>query len=103
MRVVNYIADALGYRASISTNEPGTDVKQDPAAVDLNYVGHGYAAPAVVSAPLYATKSYSVAAPRYSYPAYSFTTRRTYVPTVIVRPAVAGHGINNLYNTNKLY
>ena len=36
MRVVNYVADALGYRASISTNEPGTDVKQDPAAADYN-------------------------------------------------------------------
>ena len=37
MRVVNYVADALGFRASVSTNEPGTDVKQDPAATDLNY------------------------------------------------------------------
>ena len=36
VRVVNYVADALGYRASISTNEPGTDVKQDPAAADYN-------------------------------------------------------------------
>ena len=37
MRVVNYVADALGFRASVSTNEPGTDVKQDPAATNLNY------------------------------------------------------------------
>ena len=36
MRTVNYVADALGYRASIATNEPGTDVKQDPAAADFN-------------------------------------------------------------------
>ncbi|XP_017492819.1 PREDICTED: adult-specific rigid cuticular protein 15.5-like [Rhagoletis zephyria] len=42
VRVVNYVADALGFRASVSTNEPGTDVKQDPAAVNLNYGGgHG--------------------------------------------------------------
>ena len=39
VRVVNYVADALGYRASVSTNEPGVDVKQDPAATNLNYGG----------------------------------------------------------------
>ena len=39
VRTVNYVADALGFRASISTNEPGTDVKQDPAATNLNYGG----------------------------------------------------------------
>ena len=41
VRTVNYVADALGYRASISTNEPGTDVKQDPAAADFNLGGAG--------------------------------------------------------------
>ena len=40
VRTVNYVADALGYRASISTNEPGTDVKQDPAAADFNLGAH---------------------------------------------------------------
>lgn len=70
VRVVNYIADALGYRATgkcvsltifnvidhllllseilVSSNEPGVDVKQDPAATNLNYgVGAHFA-----SAPL---------------------------------------------------
>lgn len=40
VRVVNYVADALGYRASIQTNEPGVDPKQDPAAVDINNGGY---------------------------------------------------------------
>ena len=51
MRTVNYVADALGFRASISTNEPGTDVKQDPAATNFNYGGGHIAAP-IVAAPL---------------------------------------------------
>ena len=42
MRVVNYVADALGYRASISTNEPGVDPKQDPAAANINGAGNTY-------------------------------------------------------------
>ena len=62
MRVVSYVADALGYRASVSTNEPGTDVKQDPAAVNLNIGAHGidhipapivgHVAPVLAHAPL---------------------------------------------------
>jgi hypothetical protein len=53
VRVVNYVADALGYRASIQTNEPGVDPKQDPAAVSIN--GGGYAvAPVAVAAPVIA-------------------------------------------------
>jgi len=46
IRVVNYVADALGFRASVSTNEPGVDVKQDPAATSLSIGGH-IAAPLV--------------------------------------------------------
>lgn len=34
-RVVNYVADAAGYRASIQTNEPGVEPK-DPADVSIN-------------------------------------------------------------------
>jgi hypothetical protein len=34
-RIVNYVADAAGYRASISTNEPGTEAK-DPAHTSIN-------------------------------------------------------------------
>ncbi|GIY76711.1 hypothetical protein CDAR_603901 [Caerostris darwini] len=34
-RVVEYVADAGGFRASIRTNEPGTDDTQSPAGVQL--------------------------------------------------------------------
>ncbi|RWR98776.1 Cuticle protein 14-like isoform b, partial [Dinothrombium tinctorium] len=34
-RIVNYIADAAGYRASIISNEPGVEPK-DPAAITIN-------------------------------------------------------------------
>ena len=42
IRVVNYIADALGFRASVSTNEPGVDPKQDPAATSLSLGGESF-------------------------------------------------------------
>jgi len=58
VRVVDYVADAHGYRASIKTNEPGVDPKQDPAATSIN--GGGYlagpvaiaAAPVAIAAPV---------------------------------------------------
>ena len=34
-RTVNYIADAAGYRVSITSNEPGVEPK-DPAATLIN-------------------------------------------------------------------
>ncbi|GBN15721.1 hypothetical protein AVEN_13523-1 [Araneus ventricosus] len=34
-RVVDYIADVNGFRASIRTNEPGTDGKESPADVQM--------------------------------------------------------------------
>ncbi|XP_055937316.1 uncharacterized transmembrane protein DDB_G0289901-like [Argiope bruennichi] len=34
-RIVDYIADASGFRASIRTNEPGTDGKESPADVQM--------------------------------------------------------------------
>jgi len=50
VRVVNYVADAAGFRANIQTNEPGVEPK-DPAAVLINkaaaIVGPGVAAPLV--------------------------------------------------------
>lgn len=36
VRVVNYVADGLGFRANIQTNEPGVDQDQDPASVLIN-------------------------------------------------------------------
>lgn len=35
-RVVNYVADAAGFRATINTNEPGVDPSKDPAATAVN-------------------------------------------------------------------
>ncbi len=35
VRVVNYVADALGYRANVDTNEPGTKTSA-PASVAIN-------------------------------------------------------------------
>ena len=50
MRTVNYVADALGYRATISTNEPGVDPHQVPAATTLN--GNAPIVPAYHAAPI---------------------------------------------------
>ncbi|KAH6929056.1 hypothetical protein HPB50_022531 [Hyalomma asiaticum] len=46
VRVVNYVADELGFRASISTNEPGT-APSTPAGVTIGTAQQGPAAPAV--------------------------------------------------------
>lgn len=35
VRIVNYVADANGYRANVQTNEPGTE-SRDTAAVAVN-------------------------------------------------------------------
>ena len=74
LRIVNYVADALGYRANIQSNEPGVEPK-DPAATLINKPGlaplvpvdehpvvpvahapliaaHGHHAPLVHAAPL---------------------------------------------------
>jgi hypothetical protein len=61
-RVVNYVADAAGFRANIQTNEPGVEPK-DPAAVLINkaaaIVAPAYAAaPLVAPAPLAAPVAY---------------------------------------------
>ncbi|KAF8782303.1 cuticle protein 14-like [Argiope bruennichi] len=57
-RIVNYVADAAGFRADIKTNEPGVEPK-DPAhtainkaAVAITAPAVAYAAPAHYAAPL---------------------------------------------------
>ncbi|XP_017461831.1 PREDICTED: cuticle protein 14-like, partial [Rhagoletis zephyria] len=57
VRTVNYVADAHGYRAQISTNEPGVDPKQDPAAASINgaHGGYGIAAGPILAAPAIAS------------------------------------------------
>lgn len=40
-RIVDYVADLNGFRASIRTNEPGVDQNQEPADVLINKDGQG--------------------------------------------------------------
>jgi hypothetical protein len=77
-RVVNYVADAAGFRADIKTNEPGVEPK-DPANTAINKAAvvvapavHYAAAPALhyAAAPAalhYAAAHHVVAAPHYGY------------------------------------
>ncbi|XP_017492820.1 PREDICTED: adult-specific rigid cuticular protein 15.7-like [Rhagoletis zephyria] len=86
VRTVNYVADALGYRASISTNEPGVDPAQPAAATTLN--GAAPLAPAVAVAPVAAyaapvVKSY--AAPVAAYAAAPVA----YAPQIAVAAPIA--------------
>jgi len=50
VRVVNYVADAAGFRANVQSNEPGVEPK-DPANVLINKAA-AIVAPAVAAAPL---------------------------------------------------
>jgi len=65
-RTVEYVADKLGFRAQVKTNEPGTE-RSEPASVlmDSNPIVIPYTAPAkVLSAPVYIASS--------NRPTYSF-------------------------------
>jgi len=76
-RVVNYVADAAGFRADIKTNEPGVEPK-DPAHAAINKVG-------LLHAPI----SYAAAAPAWNYaaaPAWGYA-------------AAPGHHLGYSYNT----
>ncbi|GFU79454.1 cuticle protein 14 isoform a [Trichonephila clavipes] len=68
-RVVNYVADAAGFRASVKTNEPGI-VPSDPASTTINKSGVVAAAPiapvTAVSKPvLYAPAIHHAANPEF--------------------------------------
>ena len=41
LRIVNYVADELGFRANIQTNEPGVEPK-DPASTLINKPGKNF-------------------------------------------------------------
>jgi len=58
VRVVNYVADALGYRANIQTNEPGVEPK-DPASTLINKGVVAAVAPIVAAAPTIAHPAYA--------------------------------------------
>lgn len=71
LRIVNYVADAAGFRADIKTNEPGVEPK-DPAHTAINKAGlaiapahHAvaYAAPAPVAYAAPAPVAYAAPAP----------------------------------------
>ncbi|KAJ6217610.1 hypothetical protein RDWZM_008767 [Blomia tropicalis] len=110
VRTVNYVADALGFRASVQTNEPGVDPLQAPAAASVNGAVAAvpahvvapavHAAPVVHAAPIaasYAVKTHhaAIAAPAVAVAApvasgYSVATHHASVaPVVAAAPAVA--------------
>jgi len=102
-RVVNYVADAHGFRANIKTNEPGVDGKEDPADVSINGGGYiagpayGYAGPVLAAGPVgyAAPEAYGYGGPSYGGPlgSYSASIHHTSYPAkVIAAPLVYGKG-----------
>jgi hypothetical protein len=53
LRIVNYVADAAGFRANIQSNEPGVEPK-DPASVIINKPGLVAAAPILAEPAIHA-------------------------------------------------
>lgn len=74
-RVVKYVADAAGFRAFVSTNEPGTEAKS-PASVSLSAPGSYKTEGYLDAAPAYSSASYS--APGYNYAAPSYSGSNDY-------------------------
>lgn len=89
VRTVNYIADAAGFRASISSNEPGVEPK-DPANTLINK-GQIVAAPLVARAPVIAAPVAAApviaAAPAISGISYSSTVNHAIPAPLIAAPA----------------
>ncbi|XP_064488467.1 fibroin heavy chain-like [Ornithodoros turicata] len=122
VRVVKYVADAAGFRASVATNEPGT-APSTPAAAGYNAPVvapapvAAYAAPvaAVATAPVaaYAAPVAAYAAPvarAYAAPvaAYAAPVARAYAAPVaaaahVYGPAVAGYGAYGAYAAPAVY
>lgn len=73
-RVVNYVADAAGFRADIKTNEPGVEPK-DPANTAINKAGLVVAPAhhAVTYAHHAAPIAYAHHAPLYAAPHYGYS------------------------------
>ncbi|GFR06543.1 cuticle protein 14 isoform b [Trichonephila clavata] len=91
MRVVNYVADAAGFRADIKTNEPGVEPK-DPASTTINKALVVAPAPAVTA---YAAPVAAVPAPLAHYAAAPFATYAGAPALTYAAPSVVHH---NLYN-----
>ncbi|GFU43888.1 cuticle protein 14 isoform b [Nephila pilipes] len=80
IRVVNYVADAAGFRADIKTNEPGVEPK-DPASTTINK--------ALVVAPAPAVATYAAAAPIAAIPAPAVATYAAPAPLAAVHAPLA--------------
>ncbi|GFU43893.1 cuticle protein 14 isoform b [Nephila pilipes] len=80
IRVVNYVADAAGFRADIKTNEPGVEPK-DPASTTINK--------ALVVAPAPAVATYAAAAPVAAVPAPAVATYAAPAPLAAVHAPLA--------------
>lgn len=97
LRTVNYVADALGYRASITSNEPGVEPK-DPAAVAINKGAVVAAAPVVApAAPVLAAPVAPAYAPLAAPVAHA--PLAVAAPAPIAAPAVAVAGPAYSYST----
>jgi hypothetical protein len=79
VRVVNYVADGHGFRAAVSSNEPGV-APQLHAAATISKPGVAVIAAPAVAAPLYAAPA--VAAPIYAAPS-------AYAPSLYAPSAAA--------------
>ncbi|XP_035231936.1 cuticle protein 14-like [Stegodyphus dumicola] len=68
-RIVNYVADAAGFRADIKTNEPGVEPK-DPAATTINKALISAPAPVLATYAAAPAITYAAATPALTYAAH---------------------------------
>ncbi|KFM73245.1 Cuticle protein 14 isoform b, partial [Stegodyphus mimosarum] len=101
VRVVNYVADAAGFRADIKSNEPGVEPK-DPAHAAINKAGlaiapahHAiaYAAPALAAAPAHI--AYAAPAP-IAYAAPAPVAYAAPAPVAYAAPAPVAYASHHL-------
>ncbi|GIY51543.1 cuticle protein 14 isoform a [Caerostris darwini] len=88
-RVVNYVADAAGFRADIKTNEPGVEPK-DPAHTAINKAGL-VAAPALAYAAPHLSYAAPIAAPAALHYAHGLPHHNAYA----YNTAIGHHGIGH--------
>ncbi|GIY51544.1 cuticle protein 14 isoform b [Caerostris darwini] len=89
VRIVNYVADAAGFRADIKTNEPGVEPK-DPAHTAINKAG-------VVVAPAASAIAYAPAHPvAYAAPAHPVAYAAPAHPVAYAAPAPIAYAGHNL-------
>ncbi|XP_064488468.1 fibroin heavy chain-like [Ornithodoros turicata] len=114
VRVVKYVADAAGFRASVSTNEPGT-APSTPAAAGYNAPVVAPAPVAAYAAPVAAVATAPVAAYAAPVAAYAAPVAKAYAAPVaayaapvaaaahVYGPAVAGYGAYGAYAAPAVY